>query len=208
MGWSTATHATVPCGPVKAAKNATFYDYSDKSRRNTWHLRDVYDNHFRHILSELKKPRPYVPNVFTQIKYILSRIPNHYPTLEAYGRLYAEFPSIRQLIRKDSDLNRYRPMTPECVFDRAFRFHPEDPKLRLLYGLFFYRSKKLERALQQFKIAAKMSPDWAEVFYNIGLVYFRQKNYSAARVNAKKAYTLGYPLAGLRNRLKKAGAWP
>ena len=99
-------------------------------------------------------------------------------------------------------------MTPGCVFERAFRMHPKDPTPRLLYGLFFHRMGNLKRALDQYQIAAKLRPNWAEAHYNIGLIYLRQKNYAAARKHAKRAYALGYPLPALRNKLKKAGHWP
>jgi len=206
--WAPAAPAAALCGPLRASKNAVFFDYTDGSSANRWHIRDVYLNHFAYILAELKKPNPRERELFRQVKYILNRIPNHYRALDFYGRLYKKYPALRRLISEDAALNSARPMTPECVFDRAIRFHPKDPTPRLLYGLFFHRIGKLKSALGQYRTAAKMRPNWAEVHYNMGLVYLRQKDYAAARVQAKKAYALGYPLPALRNKLKKAGVWP
>jgi hypothetical protein len=38
-------------------------------------------------------------------------------------------------------------------------------------------------------------------------MYFDMKDYGKAVEYAKKAYDLGFPLAGLRNKLKQAGKW-
>jgi hypothetical protein len=50
-------------------------------------------------------------------------------------------------------------------------------------------------------------PDSPEVHYNLGLVYVKEKNYEAARREAKNAYARGYPLKGLRDQLTRAGEW-
>jgi tetratricopeptide (TPR) repeat protein len=45
----------------------------------------------------------------------------------------------------------------------------------------------------------------AEINYFLGLVLVDLKDYAAAREYARKAYTLGYPLPGLRDKLARAG---
>jgi tetratricopeptide (TPR) repeat protein len=45
----------------------------------------------------------------------------------------------------------------------------------------------------------------AELQYALGLSYFQRKEFEKARDAARKAYQLGYPLPGLRDRLKKSG---
>jgi len=50
-----------------------------------------------------------------------------------------------------------------------------------------------------------MQPKWLEPNCNMGLLYFDLKNYKLAQDYAQKACQLGYPLPGLRNKLKGMG---
>jgi hypothetical protein len=43
--------------------------------------------------------------------------------------------------------------------------------------------------------------------YNIGLTYFDVGEFDKALVSAHRAYGGGFPLPGLRNKLKRAGKW-
>ena len=47
----------------------------------------------------------------------------------------------------------------------------------------------------------------AEVQYNLGLLEFELGDMDAASESAKKAYALGYPLPGLKNKLTRIGRW-
>lgn len=131
------------------------------------------------------------------LHYTLRHIPNHPRALDAMSRWQVA--------------NR-RPATAayweaECYFERAIEFRPEDATLYLLYGIHLHRKKELDAALVQYQEALRLEPDRAETHYNIGLLHFDRKDYAAARAAAIRAYELGYPLAGLRNRLKRVGEW-
>jgi tetratricopeptide (TPR) repeat protein len=43
--------------------------------------------------------------------------------------------------------------------------------------------------------------------YSIGLTYFEAGQYDKALSLAHRAYAGGFPLPGLRNKLKRAGKW-
>jgi len=45
----------------------------------------------------------------------------------------------------------------------------------------------------------------AEIQYNLGLVLLELGDIEEAQIAARKAYELGYPLPGLRNKLKRMG---
>jgi hypothetical protein len=45
------------------------------------------------------------------------------------------------------------------------------------------------------------------MWYNLGLAYVEIKRYPEALEAAHKAYALGFPLPGLRDRLKSVNAW-
>lgn len=47
----------------------------------------------------------------------------------------------------------------------------------------------------------------AELYYNMGLAFFKINDYAESKKYADKAYALGYRLPGLRDQLKKIKKW-
>ena len=94
-----------------------------------------------------------------------------------------------------------------CYFDRAIRFQPEDAQVRILYGLYLQKKGRFSQSLEQLQEAERFAGDSANVLYNIGLVYLDLNNADKALEYAHRAYKLGFPLKGLRNRLERAGKW-
>ena len=79
--------------------------------------------------------------------------------------------------------------------------------MRLVYGIELIKDGKNGEAIEQFKIALDKSPDNANVHYNLGLAYLSLKKYDESLAHAKRAYELGFPLPGLRDKLVRAGKW-
>lgn len=100
------------------------------------------------------------------------------------------------------------PASAECYFDRAIRWRPNDPTVRLIHGLYLHLTGNLQGALAEYKLAERIQPNSADLQYNLGLLYFDTKQYALAKEHAKKAYQLGYPLPGLRKKLTSVGQWP
>ncbi len=98
-------------------------------------------------------------------------------------------------------------VTVECWFQRAMAFTPDDAMVKTVYGLYLIKRKKPEEAVRQLEAAAVQAGNDANVHYNLGLAYVDLKRYDKALVSAHKAYQLGFPLMGLKNRLQRAGAW-
>jgi tetratricopeptide (TPR) repeat protein len=48
----------------------------------------------------------------------------------------------------------------------------------------------------------------SEINYNLGLLLVDMKDYDSAVERAKRAYELGYPLPGLKNKLVRLDKWP
>ena len=98
--------------------------------------------------------------------------------------------------------------TADCWFERALTFQPDDPEVRLVYGIDLLRDNKAPQAIEQMLIAEKLmgAPD-PNVAYNLGLAYFEMKDYEQALKRAQQAYSLGFPLPGLRDKLQRAGQW-
>lgn len=129
------------------------------------------------------------------LDYTLRAIPNHPRALATIGAV-----SIRT---KTAQLQGARYPT-ECYFERAVRFAPDDPVARAAYGNYLAATGKTSNALSMLKAAVEMAPENATINYNLGLVYMKLKDYDNAKIYADKAYSLGFPLPGLRNQLAEA----
>jgi tetratricopeptide (TPR) repeat protein len=132
------------------------------------------------------------------IGYTLEHFPNHHRALAAMARL-----GLRDKTSKPHGA-RY---SVECYFDRALRQKPDDPKVHALFGGYLLALGQADAALEQLQSAAQLAPSDATAHYNLGLLYLRRKNYAQARASAQQAYTLGFPLPGLKNKLVAAGQW-
>ena len=132
------------------------------------------------------------------IAYTLHVFPNHPRALMAMARL---------ALRDKTPHPKYAAFSVECYFDRAIRFRPDDYNVYLVYGIYLMDAGKTQDAVQQLERAAELSKDNANVHYNLGLAYFTLKDYEKSLNHAQRAYALGFPLPGLRNKLEKAGKW-
>lgn len=130
------------------------------------------------------------------LDYTLRAIPNHPRALAVIGSV-----SIRT---RTPQLPGAKYAT-ECYFERAIRFVPDDGVVRAAYGNYLAATGKTARALDMFKAAAELAPDNPAISYNLGLLYMKSKDYDNAAKYANKAYSLGFPLPGLRNQLAQVG---
>lgn len=94
-----------------------------------------------------------------------------------------------------------------CYFDRAIRFAPDDPAVRLVYGIYLVDKGDSKSAREQLALAHDAAKNDANISYNLGLAYLDLKDYDLAREHAKRAYELGFPLGGLKKKLQAAGQW-
>jgi tetratricopeptide (TPR) repeat protein len=172
------------------------YDY----RKVTQMERDLVENvHFNDQLRMLDTPRAHTDIlIWGEFDYTLRAFPNHPKALGAIDRL--------SIILKNEKPQRAR-YTAECYFQRAVKFTPDDSQVRLAYGLYLIKRNRPADAIVQLEAAGTLAPDSRNVAYNLGLAYFKLKDYAKAREYAKRAYDQGYPLPGLRNLLEKEGQW-
>ncbi|MYM75844.1 tetratricopeptide repeat protein [Duganella sp. FT134W] len=132
------------------------------------------------------------------IGYTLEHFPNHPRALAAMSRL-----SLRDKNRKPHGAH----FTIECYFDRALRYTPDDARVHSLFGAYLLAIGQTDAALEQLEQSARLAPDNATAHYNLGLLYLKKKDYDKARASAQKAYGMGFPLPGLKNKLAAAGEW-
>ena len=132
------------------------------------------------------------------LNYTLQAFPNHHRALAAMAKLSVRDKTLKPIGAKYSI---------ECYFDRAIRFKPSDGIARMLYGNYLLKTGKTDKATEQLKEAVNLQPENPNINYNLGLLYAQKKDYEQANIYAKKAYELGFPLPGLKNKLKEAGKW-
>ena len=169
------------------------YDYTNAKNRERIAL--VERRHF----TSYKNLIGNTGSIAANFSYTLNAFPNHHPALIAMGKLSLREKTVRPL-------GATYPV--ECYFDRAIRFKPGDGIVRMIYGNYLLKlGGRSDDAIEQYHEAVRLQPENANINYNIGLMYLKKKDYELAIVHAKKAYELGFPLLGLRNKLMKIGKW-
>ncbi|MCL2885691.1 MAG: hypothetical protein FWF20_02695 [Betaproteobacteria bacterium] len=133
-----------------------------------------------------------------EFSYTLWAFPNHARALAAMEDL---------AIKHKSDTPPGAQLRIHCYFQRAVRFTPEDPLVRSLYGYYYARREKKEEAMAQLAKAEALNSGIIDVAVYSAFAYFEIKEFDKSLAAAKQAYTLGYQLPGLRNKLERAGKW-
>lgn len=192
---ATSLQAAKPfCGELDAPSQLGPFDYRTVAKDD---LDLVESEHFTSEIANLaEEGEAYLG---AELSYTLVRFPNHYPALQAMVKLSLRENDVRPMNAKHS---------VECYFDRAMRFRPGDAVVRMLYAQYLLKlSGRSNDAIEQYQEAVRLQPENANINYNLGLLYLKQKNYEQSIIYAKKAYGLGFPLPGLRSKLQKAGKW-
>jgi len=179
---------------VSDPQSTEYSDMNDPS--STAHVKMMETYHFsrdvEHLIKGLSAPLPF------DIAFILNHVPNHYRALNAMAewQLKNKFPDNR-----DNEL-----LTADCYFHRAISYRPGDSYLRFVYGIYLHRAKRFADAQKVYDQAERMGVAGAELFYNRGLLELDMGNLAKASEYANRAYGMGYPLPGLRNKLTHARA--
>lgn len=169
-------------------------DYTNSANKPT--LATVEEFHFTPKVEQLIKGNS--GSLGGDLAYTLEHFPNHHRALMAFSKLVLRDKKLRP------EGARY---SIECYFDRAMRFKPDDGIVRMIYGIYLLKSGDLAKAIDQLNEANRLQPENANINYNLGLLYMKKKDYQHAKIHAKKAYELGFPLQGLKNMLSEAGHW-
>lgn len=132
------------------------------------------------------------------ISYTLKVFPNHPRALMSMANL---------ALREKKDKPLYSAYSMSCWLQRAKRFAPEDPQVYAVEGYYLSKLGRKQEAVVAFETAIGMGQESMNTYYNLALVQVDLMNFDDALKNAKKAYELGAPLPGLRDKLRKAGKW-
>ncbi|OIR07135.1 hypothetical protein GALL_107240 [mine drainage metagenome] len=187
------------CGPM--INNAgTYvngpYDY----RKTTQANKDLVENYHFNMQEKVMgstDARKRVP-VWNQFEYTLIIFPNSPRALAAIDRL-------AQILKTDKPPGAR--FSAECAFLKAVKFTPDDPVVRVLFGYYLGERGRAAEAETQLQAAEKLAQGNPSLQYNLGLAYFKIKDYPKAREHALTAYGMGFPLPGLREMLQREGRW-
>ena len=189
---STDLTAASYCGELQATGAGGDYTNSEYKRN----LKTVEDHHFTPNVEKLISGSS--GTIGADLSYTLMMFPNHHRALAAFGKLSLRDKTLKPIGAKYS---------VECFFDRAIRFKPSDGLVRMIYGNYLLKAGQIDKATEQLKEAVNLQPENPNINYNLGLLYAQKKDYEQAKIYAKKAYELGFPLPGLKNKLMEAGKW-
>jgi tetratricopeptide (TPR) repeat protein len=188
---STAASAQIECRDLRSGYGP--FDY----RTATDDVKAIVElHHFTPEVESLRRGN--TGAVGGDIDYTLRVFPNHVRALRAMDLLTR---------KENSDKPKGARAPIHCYFERALQFTPDDMVVRLIYGLHFLGRKSYDDAIDQFKAAEAGGLQDPNVPYNLGLAYLETKQYDKALEYAHKAYAMGFPLPGLRNRLSALGKW-
>ncbi len=178
-------------------------DYLDMNDpKNAWFLKDndTYhcDHNVRALTGNARWNRP--DALMSDIHWTLTRFPNHYPCMLAVVRYHAKkgYPF---------HANERQYPNAECYVKGAIEIWPNDAKLWFMLGYFYQLTSRPESSVEAYEKTLELNPAYYDARYNLGLLYTELKQYDKALEHAKAVYAAGYPLPGLRNKLKRAGAW-
>lgn len=196
FAWNTPLAAQsqqdIECGVLDNSYGP--FDYTNASDRAA-KLPIVERVHFNSDIENLRRGQS--GTIIGDLDYTLRAFPNHHRALNAVWRYLLKNPT--------AGVPPYH--SADCYFNRAMRFSPRDGTVRMIYGTFLFKRGERESALKRYEEALALLPDSAEAHYNMGLLQVELSRFDGALEHAHKAYALGYPLQGLKNRLKRAGKW-
>jgi tetratricopeptide (TPR) repeat protein len=190
--WHGAAHAATDCPAFNNTVSGG--DYTNAEHRQKLDVVERF--HFTPQVERLERGQSgYLAD---DIGYTLEHFANHHRALVSLARL---------TLREKASRPKGAKYSTECYFDRAIRFRPDDSRVRAIFGGYLLALGQEEAALTQLEEAARLEPGNATNQYNLGLIHLRRKNFDKALDAAKRAYGLGIPLPGLKNKLVAAGQW-
>lgn len=93
-----------------------------------------------------------------------------------------------------------------ALVNEVIEKQPHSEQAYVVGAIVFHRAGELEQAYSIVQNGeSRIDSPSAEFFYVYGLILFDLNHYQRAESYAKRAYALGYPLPGLKNKLKQRG---
>lgn len=186
-----AVLAAPNCGEIKLF--AIGGDYTSAKDRRNLALVEAF-----HFTPEIEALRRTAIKPGENIATTLDHYPNHHRALAAMARLGQ---------REGAAKVNGAPHTVDCYFERAMRYRPDDAKVRVVFSNHLLETGRPDAALAQMREAARIDPLDPASHYNLGILLVMRGQYQEAKVHARQAYERGFPLPGLKNKLRESGYW-
>lgn len=180
------------CGVLRNAYGP--FDY--RNPENAEKIRKVTDFHFNSDVENLR--RGLSSKVGADLNYTLRAVPNHHRALMSMTRL-----GLRD--KKSTPVGAG--YSVQCFLMRAEAFRPDDAMVKVIFGHYLLKQGQRAQAISKLDEAYAANSSSVNVSYNLGLAYVDAGEYEKALINAHKAYLGGFPLPGLRDKLKRVGHW-
>lgn len=165
--------------------------YTARSANDIELLTAVEKYHLQLGYDELSQKR--YEAAFGDAKFILHYFPNH--------------PKALMMLSEICNRSQSPTCNPDEWFEKAVFRNPAVSETYVIFGIYLHRTKRLDAAVKSYKQALEIDPMSLNAHYNLGLAYTDLKQYELANQHAQKSYALGAPFPGLRERLKRVGAW-
>jgi len=194
------TITAMQCNYYELAKYAFDYrNITGHNGHNGWLIRDIFRAHIKPAIEAMytRNGQGIGGSASGNLDYALKRIPNDPRSLKAIIDYY--------FIIKTKPRHSHLVRAPECYLKKAMMFVPGDPVPIFLYGYYMFKKNRYKLAIKWYKRGLEKEPESSEGNYNLGLLYFNIKQYNYAKHYAEIAYKLGFPLPGLKNKLKMKG---
>jgi tetratricopeptide (TPR) repeat protein len=173
------------------------FDYYDPANHQGETIEQVERRHLTPDMLMLRKGS--TGRINGDLAYTLNAVPNHPQALDLASRLQMAVNSGRK------PANEKLLRNIDCYFMRAVTMNPRMGETYYIWGLHFQRNSDYVEAYEKYEQAEAMGMDSAEFYYNFGLLQYSLKNYDLAKERADQTYSLGFPLEGLRKKLKVKG---
>jgi len=185
--WAVGIVAALVAGLVGAQPmDNDYYTTSDITL-----LRNVERYHI--VLAEEKIRTKFYSSARQDLDFVLRYFPNHPKGLLLMAQLCADG------FTQHCDL--------DLLFEKAIAINPNVAGTYVTQGVYLHRVKRYREAIASYQRALAIDPNSLNGHYNLALAYLETKQYDLANQEAQRAYALGAPFPGLRDRLKQSGKW-
>lgn len=181
------------CGELRQRLQAGPWDY----RVDRQHLPLVENAHFMPQTERLIRGTSGT-KVGQDFDYTLNKFPNHARALLALIKLNQRYPdpTVTEL-----------PRPPECYFERAIRFAPDDLVVRMIYAQFLNWQKRSAEAMAQLNLVAEKGAGNPLTHRSLGLLFLEMGEHEKALEQAWALQALMPEITLLKDELLKRGQW-
>lgn len=178
-------------GPLPDALAQAPRDYYHVLATEPGILQIMQDLHIR--LGEQSLRARHYDGTYREAQFVLNLFPNH--------------PRALVLMSQACDQGLYPRCALDEVFQKAIAINPKVAATYSIQGISLQWRRRYPDAIQSFNQALELDPNSMNAHYNLALAYIETKDYARANEHAQRAYALGAPLPGLKNRLERLGYW-